>query len=127
MPIRPPWSDNLVRQVCTRMMPDEEMRSGYASAGRGQMQWRSLWPLIRILFAVRNPDIFHLCGMLEEPTAFCHLRVEPVNRTAFVGPNLLQISNGQRFCGGDRGVVSRTPYRIDIIVLRQSLQQLRDV
>src|ERR1700756_877677 len=44
-------------------------------------------------FAVRDPDIFDLGGMLQEPAPFALLRVEPVNLATFVGEDLLQISD----------------------------------
>src|SRR5215469_364132 len=40
------------------------------------------------LFSVRHPDVFNLCGVLEEPTALCLFRIEPVDRPSFVGENL---------------------------------------
>src|ERR1700733_3731645 len=42
---------------------------------------------------VRNPNIFHLSGVLQEPSAFPLLRVKPVNGAAFVGKYLFQIPN----------------------------------
>ena len=44
------------------------------------------------LFAVGNPDVFHLDGVIEEPAAFPLLHVEPVDGAAFVGEGLLEIS-----------------------------------
>src|ERR1700683_1179302 len=49
------------------------------------------------LFAVRNPNIFHLRGMLEKPAPFGQLRIEPVDGSAFVGPDLFQIADRHRF------------------------------
>jgi len=50
--------------------------------------------------AVRDPDILHLGGMLQEPAAFALLHVKPVDGAAFVGEYLLQIADGCGFCRG---------------------------
>src|SRR2546423_5868012 len=44
------------------------------------------------LLAVGDPDILHLSGVLEKPSALCLLHIEPVNGAAFIGKDLLQIS-----------------------------------
>ena len=77
------------------------------------------------LFAVGNPDIFHLRGVLQKPASFRDSRIEPVDRAAFVGPDLLQISDGHGFRRSSDGLVSVAPDGIDVIVLRQHLEQLR--
>jgi hypothetical protein len=41
------------------------------------------------LLPVRNPDVFHLNGVVEEPTAFALIRIEPVDGPAFVRKHLL--------------------------------------
>ena len=50
----------------------------------------------RRLFAVWDPDIFDLRGVLEEPAAFRLLRIKPIDRAAFVRPDLFQISTRHR-------------------------------
>src|ERR1022692_2859520 len=47
-----------------------------------------------LLFAVRNPDVLPLSGVLQEPAAFRLLRVEPVDDAALIRPDLLQVSGG---------------------------------
>ncbi len=42
-----------------------------------------------LLLPVRNPDVFHLNGVIEEPTAFALIRIEPVDGPAFVRKHLL--------------------------------------
>ena len=79
------------------------------------------------LLAVRNPDVFHLSCMLQEPSAFALLRIKPVDNAAFVGEDLFQISHGIRFRCRSTGFVRKTPDRIDIVVLRDRLEQLRTV
>jgi hypothetical protein len=41
------------------------------------------------LLTIRNPDVFHLNGVVEEPTAFALIRIEPVDGPAFVCKHLL--------------------------------------
>ena len=41
------------------------------------------------LLPVGNPDVFHLNGVIEEPTAFALIRIEPVDGPAFVRKHLL--------------------------------------
>src|SRR5205807_8481524 len=79
------------------------------------------------LLTVGNPDVFDLGGVLEKPASLSNLRIEPVDRPAFVGPDLLQISCGHRFCGGDGGLVPVAPDCIDIIMFRERLEQLRNI
>src|SRR5690349_18206259 len=110
---------------------------GYASAGRRQMQWRSSCGDSRprlssrakfdSLLPVRHPDIFYLGGMFKEPAPLGHLRIEPVDRSALVGPNLLQVPNRHRLRSRDSSLVSRTPDGINGVVLGQRLQELRRV
>jgi hypothetical protein len=45
------------------------------------------------LFAVGNPDVLHLNGVLEEPVAFTLFGIEQVDGAAFVREHLLQISH----------------------------------
>src|SRR5258708_36250397 len=45
------------------------------------------------LFAVRNPDVLHLGGVLQKPASLSQLGVEPVDGAAFVCPKLLQIAD----------------------------------
>jgi len=46
-----------------------------------------------LLFAVRNPDVLHLGGVLKKPATLSQFGVEPVDGAAFVRPNLLQIAD----------------------------------
>ena len=45
------------------------------------------------LLAVWNPDVLYLGGMFEKPTALALLHIEPINRSAFVGKHLLEVSH----------------------------------
>src|ERR1700685_3848541 len=103
-------------------------RSGrrYASAGPLQMQIanrRRPAPTIesRRLFAVWDPDIFDLRGVLEEPAAFRLLGIKPIDRAAFVRPDLFQISTRHRLRCGDGSLVPVTPNPIDVIVFGECL------
>jgi hypothetical protein len=40
------------------------------------------------LFAVRNPNVFDLRGVFEEPAPLGEIGIEPVDLPAFVGPDL---------------------------------------
>src|ERR1022692_619995 len=53
------------------------------------------------LFAVGNPDVLDLCGVLQEPAALGNFRIEPVDGAALVGENLLQVAH--RHCLGGCG------------------------
>ena len=44
------------------------------------------------LFAVGNPDVFHLVGMFEVPAAFALRIGEEIDVAAFVRPDLLQVA-----------------------------------
>jgi hypothetical protein len=41
------------------------------------------------LLPIWNPDVFHLNGVVEEPTVFALTRIEPVDGPAFVRKHLL--------------------------------------
>src|SRR5580692_462620 len=71
--------------------------------------------------AVGNPDDLYLGCVLQKPSAFALFHIEPVDRAAFVGEDLLQIPGRKRFCRGRVGFVSETPDGVDIIVLRKCL------
>src|SRR6266496_4700108 len=94
-------------------------RPGYASAGADQMQSRFAG-----LFSVGDPDVLDLGGMLEEPAAFREFRVKPIDCATLVRPDLLQVSDGHRLRGRNRGFIAITPNAIDVVVFRQSLHQL---
>src|SRR5579859_5533897 len=79
------------------------------------------------LFPVGNPDIFHLSRVLEEPAPLGDAAVEPVDDAAFVGPDLLQVSGGHGFGGGNGGFIAVAPDGVNVIVLGKSLEQLRNV
>src|SRR5579864_8196552 len=51
------------------------------------------------LFAVGDPDVFDLGGVLEEEAVRGGGGVEPVDVAAFVGEDLFEISSGKSFCG----------------------------
>src|ERR1700722_3664372 len=112
MPISPPWSKLFVRERAKRRSD-----SSYASAGPQQMQLAQ-----KRLFAVWNPDIFDLSGMLEEPAPFRQCRVEPIDDAPLVCPNLLQVAGGHGPPPGDCFFDSLTPNPINVVVFRQSLQ-----
>jgi hypothetical protein len=50
--------------------------------------------------AVGDPDVFYLVRVMEKPAALALVGVEPVNGAAFVGEDLLQVADGERFCRG---------------------------
>ena len=64
---------------------------------------------MKLLFAVGDPDVFDLGGVLEVEGAFGLLRVEPVDLAGFVGEDLFEIANGQSFRGGADGGVGEDP------------------
>src|SRR5713226_3120041 len=47
-------------------------------------------------FAVRYPDIFHLCGVVEKPSPFSLFSAKPVDGPAFIAEDLLEIPHRQR-------------------------------
>src|SRR5579862_338233 len=113
-------------------------RPGYASAAGEEMQSRlsrsnyrlavkSSWRAPCHLLAVRDPDIFHLSCVFEEPAAFRNFRIEPVDDTAFVGPDLFQISDRHGFGCGNGGFVSVAPNGVNVVVLGERLEKLRSV
>ena len=76
-----------------------------------------------MLFAVGDPDVFDLGGVLEEE-AGCGLGGdEPVDLAAFVGEDLFEISDGKRFCGGAGGGVGEAPEGVKVVVFGESLQE----
>ena len=79
------------------------------------------------LLAIRNPDVLHLCGMLQEPSSLALLRVEPVDGAAFVGEHLLKVSNRKRLRRNRAGLVREAPDGVDIVVLGDRFEQLRCV
>lgn len=74
------------------------------------------------LFPVGDPDVLDVHGVIEEPPAFSLLRVEPVNGTALVGENLLQIPDRECFCRRGVGFIGETPDGVDIVMLGQRFQ-----
>src|ERR1035437_6992766 len=81
----------------------------------------------RRLFAVWDPDIFDLRGVLEEPAAFRLLRIKPIDRAACVRPDLFQISTRHRLRCRDGSLVPVTPNPIDVVVFGECLQKLRGI
>src|SRR2546429_5319846 len=77
---------------------------------------------VSVSFAVRNPDIFNLHGVIEEPPAFALLSVEPVDSAAFVTEDLLQISNGKGLGRGNARFIGETPDRVYVVVLGERFQ-----
>src|SRR5271165_7460898 len=71
------------------------------------------------LFAVWDPDVLYLSGMLQKPAAFGKFWIEPVDGSALVRPDLFQIAHGHGFSGSGAGRVAKGPDGVDIIVLRQ--------
>src|SRR2546430_17567015 len=76
------------------------------------------------LFSVRNPDVLHLNGVLEEEMAFALFGGEPIESTAFVGPNLFQVADGQRFRLRAGGFITEAPDGVNVIVFSQRLEQI---
>ena len=48
---------------------------------------------IATLFPIWHPDVLHLHSVLQEPSALRLIAVEPINDSAFVSEDLLQISD----------------------------------
>src|SRR5215469_7041717 len=61
--------------------------------------------------------------MLQIPEAFAVLRVEPVDGTTLVGPDLLQITSGTKLSHRCGRFIAEAPDGIDVVVLRESLTQ----
>src|SRR5205814_8788894 len=78
----------------------------------------------RALFPVRYPDVFYLNRVLQEPSALRLVIVEPINDSALVGKDLLEISYGQQFHLRRAAFVSKRPYGIDIVVFSDDFGQL---
>src|SRR5579859_1713050 len=79
------------------------------------------------LFAVGNPDVLHLRGMLEEPASFRQFRVEPVDDATLICPDLLEVAGGHRFRRGDGSFVAVTPQTVHVVMLCKSFQKLGGV
>src|SRR5580692_316073 len=73
---------------------------------------------------VRNPNIFHLSGVLQEPSAFPLLRVKPVNGAAFVGEYLFQIPHRKRLRRRGARFVRKTPDCIHVSVFGDGFEKL---
>src|ERR1700756_1077021 len=116
MPIGPPWST----WTCRENDSGRNENFGYASPEPVENQSGEL-------LAVGNPYILDLGGVLEKPASFSNLRIEPVDRAAFVSPYLFQVSRGHRLGGGDGSLVPIAPDGIDIIMFRERLEQLRNI
>src|SRR5439155_11061192 len=65
--------------------------------------------------------------MLQEPAALALLHVKPVNSSAFISENLLEVSNGKGLSSRRARFISKAPDGIDVLVLRNRLQELRYV
>src|SRR2546430_5257459 len=76
------------------------------------------------LLPVGYPDILHLSGVVEKPSALPLLHVEPVNGAALIGKDLLQIAGRKRLGRKRAGFVSETPDGIDVIVLSKNFEEL---
>ena len=70
----------------------------------------------RLLFAVGDPDVFDLGGVLEEEAVGGRGGVEPLDVAGFVGEDLFEISDRKSFCGGAGGRVGEDPEGIDVVV-----------
>src|ERR1700752_3903932 len=82
---------------------------------------------VKQLFAVRYPDIFYLGGMLQEPATFRLFGIEPIDRTALIGSELLQIYGGHSLRSSNHGFVSVAPQAVYVIVFGDGFQKLRGV
>src|SRR5216684_5324231 len=74
-----------------------------------------------LLFAVWNPDVLDLGGVLKKPAALSQLGVEPVDSAALVRPNLLQIADRHRLGCGGAALIAKAPDGIDIVVFGERL------
>src|SRR5208337_4844143 len=87
---------------------------------RNQLDSWQEWSGIPSL-AVGDPNILYLIGMLKVPAAFSLPAAEEVQLAAFVGPDLLQVSDGECLRGHTHLRVAITPNCIQVIVLRHDL------
>ena len=73
-------------------------------------------PCGKLLFAVGDPDVFDLGGVLEEEAVGGGGGVEPVDLAAFVGEGLLEVADGKSFCGAASRGVGEDPEGVDVVV-----------
>ena len=76
-------------------------------------------------FSVWHPDILHLHGMLQEPTTFSLLIVEPVDYSAFIREYLLQVADGERLHLRGAGFIGERPHGVHVIVLGEDFREFR--
>src|SRR5260370_15753251 len=74
------------------------------------------------LFAVRYPDILHLRGMVEKPSAFALFDAKPVDGPAFIAEDLLEIPHRQRLRRNATGLACKRPDCVDVVMFRQHFQ-----
>src|SRR5208282_2031795 len=99
--------------LATRRM--SEIISSFATAPLTRSS-RNFGSFIRVLFAVGDPDVFDLGGVLEEEAVGGGGGVEPVDLAAFVGEGLFEVADGKSFCGGAGGGVGEGPEGVEVIV-----------
>src|SRR5215472_4874741 len=76
------------------------------------------------LLAVRYPNVLYLCRVVEEPAPFALIDAKPVNSPPFVGEDLLQVANGERFHHCAAGLVPKAPDGVNVVVFHEHLHQL---
>ena len=76
-----------------------------------------------MLLAVGDPDVFYLVGVLEVPAAFGVARVEEIEFAAFVGPDLLEIADGEQLGGGAESGVAVAPDGVEVIVFGENFEE----
>ena len=70
----------------------------------------------RNLFAVGDPDVFGLGGVLEEEAGCGLVGVEPVDVAGFVGEDLFEVADGKGFGGGASCGVGEDPEGVYVVV-----------
>src|SRR5215472_4726983 len=75
------------------------------------------------LFAVGDPDVFHLVSVLKVPATFALGSFEEIDLTAFVGPDLLEIADRKSLGSGARLRVAVAPDGIEVVVLGQNFEE----
>src|SRR5712692_6582969 len=77
------------------------------------------------LFAIRNPNVLDLNRVFEKPAALGDFFVEPVDRAAFIGKDLLEIPNRERLRCGGASLIAKAPNGIHVIVFGEHFEELR--
>ena len=91
---------------------------------RADINSRVQGSLRKDLFAVGDPDVFDLGGVVEEEAVGRGGGIEPVEGAAFVGENLFEVADGEGLGGGAGGFVGETPDSVNVVVFGESFEEL---